>query len=58
LKSLATYPDEVAGFIRAAAYDKLLHVAWLVNHLAKEGKRVMVYAKFRQSTYRLQGFMG
>jgi superfamily II DNA or RNA helicase len=47
-------PDEVTGFIRAAAYDKLLHVAWLVNHLAKEGKRVMVYAKFRQSAYRLQ----
>jgi len=31
-------PDEVTGFIRAAAYDKLLHVAWLVNHLAKEGR--------------------
>jgi ERCC4-related helicase len=51
-------PDEVTGFIRAAAYDKLLHVAWLVKRLAKEGKRVMVYAKFRQSAHRLQGFMG
>jgi hypothetical protein len=30
--------DEVSGFIRAAAYDKLLYVAWLVNHPAKEGR--------------------
>jgi superfamily II DNA or RNA helicase len=47
-------PDEVTGFIRAAAYDKLLHVAWLVKRLANEGKRVMVYAKFKQSVHRLQ----
>jgi hypothetical protein len=51
-------PDEVSGFIRAAAYDKLLYVAWLIKRLANEGKRVMVYAKFRQSARRLQGFMG
>jgi hypothetical protein len=51
-------PDNVAGFIRSAAYEKLLHIAWLVNRLAKEGKRVMVYAKFRQSACRLQSSMG
>jgi superfamily II DNA or RNA helicase len=51
---LGNVPGEVAGFIKAATYDKLYHVAWLVKRLANEGKRVMVYAKFRQSAYRLQ----
>jgi tetratricopeptide (TPR) repeat protein len=54
IEKLGNIPDDVAGFIRAAAYDKLYHVAWLVKRLAKEGKRVMVYAKFRQSANRLQ----
>jgi superfamily II DNA or RNA helicase len=54
VEKLGNIPDEVAGFIRAAAYDKLYHVAWLVKRLASEGKRVMVYAKFRQSAHRLQ----
>jgi hypothetical protein len=58
VEKLGNVPDEVAGFIRAAAYDKSYHVAWLVKRLASEGKRVMVYAKFRQSAHRLQGFMG
>jgi superfamily II DNA or RNA helicase len=47
-------PNNMVGLIRGAAYDKLLHVAWLVNRLAREGKKVMVYAKFRQSAHRLQ----
>jgi ERCC4-related helicase len=54
VEKLGNVPDEVAGFIRAAAYVKLLHVAWLVKRLANESKRVMVYAKFRQSAHRLQ----
>jgi ERCC4-related helicase len=54
VEKLGNVPDEVAGFIKAAAYDKLYHVAWLVKRLANEGKRVMVYAKFRQSAHRLQ----
>jgi hypothetical protein len=51
VEKLGNVPGEVAGFIRAAAYDKLYHVAWLVKRLANEGKRVMVYAKFRQSLW-------
>jgi hypothetical protein len=54
VEKLGNVSGEVAGFIRAAAYVKLLHVAWLVKRLANEGKRVMVYAKFRQSAHRLQ----
>jgi hypothetical protein len=54
VEKLGNVPNEVAGFIRAAAYDKLYHAAWLVKRLANEGKRVMVYAKFRQSAHRLQ----
>jgi hypothetical protein len=42
VEKLGNVPGEVAGFIRAAAYVKLLHVAWLVKRLASEGKRVMV----------------
>jgi len=47
-------PEDLVNITIATAYDKLLHVAWLVNHLAREGKKVMVYAKFRQSARRLQ----
>jgi hypothetical protein len=42
VEKLGNVSGEVAGFIRAAAYVKLLHLAWLVRRLASEGKRVMV----------------
>ncbi len=50
-------PEDMIDLITGTAYDKLLHVAWLVNYLAREGKKVMIYAKFRQSAHRLRNFL-